>query len=552
MAARGTDGALLPGRGLGLGPFALRYPPEGRTMLRVIADRARSHGDRDWIVFDGVDRLTFADGWGGICRVGHALDRDGFEPGAHVGLLLRNQLEFLPAFYGPQVRGGVSIPLNADGRGPLLQAVLEHCDAEALVVRTDLIDRLVDLDGLGRVRLIVAVGPEETAAAIHGAQVVRWDDWLAGLSARHDWPYPASDEPATIQYTSGTTSRQKGAVYSHHFLYLYAAMCSDSQHRTEDDVLTAPLPLFHVAALHIIANSAAHAACTGHLKSRFSASRYWQQCAEDGATWAILLGPMAAMVLKMTPDPPPEHRVTRMFCPPPPPELEEFERRFAPVKLIWWGYGMTEIYPLPMIDPDRQDLSLPKDTIGMPVSWMDYGVVDDHDRLLPAGEVGELVFRPRLPHSMVKEYYKDPEKTVEATTNLMYHTGDLGYYDEAGILHYRSRKQERIRRRGENVSAPELEWVALRHEAVVEAAAYGVPSALGEEDVKLDVVCHSQLELAALHEWLAANLPRYMVPRFMEIRESFPKTPSERVEKYKLKLDPVDRPQVFDAESAGR
>ena len=213
---------------------------------------------------------------------------------------------------------------------------------------------------------------------------------------------------------------------------------------------------------------------------------------------------------------------------------------------------MTEIYPLPMIDPDRQDLSLPKDTIGMPVSWMDYGVVDDHDRLLPAGEVGELVFRPRLPHSMVKEYYKDPEKTVEATTNLMYHTGDLGYYDEAGILHYRSRKQERIRRRGENVSAPELEWVALRHEAVVEAAAYGVPSALGEEDVKLDVVCHSQLELAALHEWLAANLPRYMVPRFVEIRESFPKTPSERVEKYKLKLDPVDRPQVFDAESAGR
>lgn len=153
---------------------------------------------------------------------------------------------------------------------------------------------------------------------------------------------------------------------------------------------------------------------------------------------------------------------------------------------------------------------------------------------------------------MVKEYDKDPEKTVEATTNLMYHTGDLGYYDEAGILHYRSRKQERIRRRGENVSAPELEWVALRHEAVVEAAAYGVPSALGEEDVKLDVVCHSQLELAALHEWLAANLPRYMVPRFVEIRESFPKTPSERVEKYKLKLDPVDRPQVFDAESAGR
>ena len=350
----------------------------------------------------------------------------------------------------------------------------------------------------------------------------------------------ARDDPVHV----GTTARQKGAVYTHNFLYLYAAMCTDSQGRTEDDVLTAPLPLFHVAAMHIIANSSAHAACTGHLKSRFSASRYWQQCADDGATWAILLGPMAAMVLKMTPDPPPQHRVTRMFCPPPPPELEEFERRFAPVKLIWWGYGMTEIYPLPMIPPEEQDLSLPKDTIGMPVAWMDYGVVDDDDNLVAPGEVGELVFRPRLHHAMVKEYYKDPEKTAEATRNLMFHTGDLGYYDEAGMLHYRSRKQERIRRRGENVSAPELEWVVLRHEAVVEAAAYGVPSELGEEDVKLDVVCSSETTVEVLHGWLADNLPRYMVPRYLEIRESFPKTPSERVEKYKLKLEPVDRPEV--------
>ncbi len=541
--------SLLRGQGLDLGPYALRYPAHERTMLRVIADRAASHGEKDWLVFDGAERLTFGAGWRGICRVGHALDRDGLAPGAHVGLMLRNQTEFLPAFYGAQVRGGVTIPVNADSRGPLLQAVIEHSDVEVLVVRTDLLDRLEAVDGLGRVRLVVAVGPDELPASLHDADVIGWEDWLAGLPDEHAWPFPPSHASSTIQYTSGTTARQKGAVYTHNFLYLYAAMCTDSQERTEDDVLTAPLPLFHVAALHIIANSSAHAACTGHLKSRFSASRYWQQCADDGATWAILLGPMAAMVLKMTPDPPPRHRVTRMFCPPPPPELEEFERRFAPVKLIWWGYGMTEVYPLPMIPPEEQDVSLPKDTIGMPVPWMDYGVVDDDDNLLPPGEVGELVFRPRLHHAMVKEYYKDPEKTAEATTNLMFHTGDLGYYDEAGLLHYRSRKQERIRRRGENVSAPELEWVVLRHEAVVEAAAYGVPSELGEEDVKLDVVLSSQTTVEVLHGWLSDNLPRYMVPRYLEIRESFPKTPSERVEKYKLKLEPVDRPEVFDAES---
>ena len=541
------EGGLLRGQGFGFGPYAGRYPPAERTMLRVLAERGEQQPDRDWLVFDSSDRLTFGEAWRATCRVGHALDRE-FDPGAHVGLLLRNQVEFMPAFYGAQVRGGVTVPLNADSRGPLLQAVIEHSDVAAIIARADLLDRLAALPSLGGVRLVVAVGEEPVAGAVAGVPVVRWDDWLSGSLEHHAWPFPDHDRPCLLQYTSGTTARPKGAVYTHHFLYLYAALCTDSQERTKDDVLTAPLPLFHVAALHIIANSSLHAGCTGHLKSRFSASRYWQQCADDGATWAILLGPMAAMVAKMTPESPPEHRVTRLFCPPPPPDLPEFERRFAPVKVIWWGYGMTEVYPLPMIDPALQRRDLPYDTIGMPVSWMDYGVVDEHDHLVGPGEVGELVFRPRIPHAMVSEYYCEPDKTVEAFRNLMFHTGDVGLYDEDGLLHYRSRKQERIRRRGENISAPELEWVALTHEHVVEAAAYGVPSELGEEEVKLDLVLQQAVAVTELHGWLRENLPRYMVPRYVEIRDAFPKTPSERVEKYRLKQQPLSRPEVFDAE----
>ncbi len=541
------DAGLLRGRGLELGPYALRYPPRERTMLRVLADRAADRPDKDWLVFDSRDRLSFGHAWRTVCRVGHALDRDVLER-AHAGVLLRNQPEFMAAFYGAQIRGGRAVPLNAESRGPLLEAVIAHSEIEAIVVRTDLLDRLEALQSLGRVTLVVAVGDGAVPSEIAGARVVRWDDWLAGAADDHAWPFPGHDEPCLIQYTSGTTSLPKGAVYTHSFLYLYSAMCTDSQERTEDDVLTAPLPLFHVAALHIIANSSLHAGCTGHLKSKFSASQYWQQCADDGATWGILLGPMAAMVAKMTLDPVPAHTVTRLFCPPPPPQLEAWQERFAPVKLIWWGYGMTEIYPLPMIDPARQDLSLPSDTIGMPAAFMDYGVVDEHDELLGPGKVGELVFRPRIPHAMVSEYYRDPERTLGAFRNLLFHTGDLATYDENGILHYRSRKQDRIRRRGENVSAPELEWVALTHETIVEAAAYGVPSELGEEDVKLDVVVRETLPAETLHAWLRENLPRYMVPRYLEICDAFPKTPSERIEKYKLAAQPVDRPEVYDSD----
>jgi len=190
---------------------------------------------------------------------------------------------------------------------------------------------------------------------------------------------------------------------------------------------------------------------------------------------------------------------------------------------------------------------VPATAIGHPVTWMEYGVVDEHDEVLGPDEVGELVFRPLMPHAMARGYYGDPEATAQAFRNLMFHTGDLATYDAEGVLHYRGRMQERIRRRGENVSAFELETVALMHEAVVECAAYGVPGEFGEHDVKLDCRVRGEVDHAELHVWLVRNLPRYMVPRYLEFRAAFPKTPSERIEKYRLAAEPLDRPEVFDA-----
>ena len=149
---------------------------------------------------------------------------------------------------------------------------------------------------------------------------------------------------------------------------------------------------------------------------------------------------------------------------------------------------------------------------------------------------------------MAREYYKDPEATLAAFRNFMFHTGDLGYRDEEGRLHYAGRRQDRIRRRGENVSAAELEFIALGHPDVLEAAAFGVPGELGEHEIKLDLVAAEgrELDLAGYHAWLEERLPRYMVPRFLELRAAFPKTPSERIEKYKLMTEGVERPGVSE------
>jgi crotonobetaine/carnitine-CoA ligase len=536
---------LLRGKGFPLGEHATRYPTEERTLLRVLRDRAEELGDKPWLIFDGADTLTYAEAWALTNHVANAITRSVGE-GAHVGLFMLNQPEFLPTFFGAMVNRGLAVPLNAQARGPLLHYVVDFSDVTIIVARSDLLDRLEAIDDLGSTKVVVVVGEEDHPDEIHGVAVVSWDAWLAEVDDTVREGFPDYRDPCLIQFTSGTTGKQKGAVYPHQFLYLYPAMYVDSIGIEEDDVCSTPMPLYHVAALHLIANTALHAGATAHLKSRFSASRYWEEAAADGVTFSIILGPMAAIVMKSC-DSAPEHRLRRIFCVPPPPELEEFERRFR-TKILWHAFGQTEISPLGMRPEVIEGVS--RDTLGYPASWMEFGVVDEADNMLEPGEIGEIVFRPLRSYSMFTHYYKNPEATVDAFSSFMFHTGDLGYYDERGLLHYKGRKVERIRHRGENIAAAELEFIVLRHPDVIECAVYGVPSEFGEEDVKLDVVVGSDLTLDALREWLAENVPKYMVPRYMERRESFPKTPSERIQKYLLQDLPLDRPEVADYQIA--
>ncbi len=532
---------LLRGTGYPLGPHATKYPTEERTLLRVLRDQAGNRPDKPWLVFDGADTLTFAQAWSMTNRVANAIAAT-VGQGAHVGLFMLNQLEFMPTFFGAMANRGLAVPFNAAARGPLLHHVIDFSDAKLVVSRVDLTDRLDALDDLGKVELVVAVGAGDLPNTIHGARVVRWADWLADIEDTPPGDLPDYREPCLIQFTSGTTGLQKGAVYPHHFLYLYPAMYSDSIGIDDDDICSTPMPLFHVAALHLIANTALHAGATAHLKSRFSASNYWNEIAEDGATFSIIFGPMAAIIMKSVDQAPP-HQMERIFCVPPPPNLEDFEKRFG-TKIIWHAFGQTEISPLGMRPETLPGVA--RDTVGYAVDWMEYGIVDEADNLLGPGEIGEMVFRPLRPYSMFLHYYRNPEATEDALRNFMFHTGDLGHYDDDGLLHYKGRTAERIRHRGENIAAPELELVVLGHRDVVECAAYGVPSEFGEDDVKVDVVVRNELSPDDLRAWMKDNLPRYMVPRYIEVRDDFPKTPSERIQKYLLQDLPLNRAGVVD------
>ncbi len=184
-------------------------------------------------------------------------------------------------------------------------------------------------------------------------------------------------------------------------------------------------------------------------------------------------------------------------------------------------------------------------------------MVDEDDRPVAPGAVGELVIRPREPGLRFDGYLDDPAGTAHAWRGGAFHTGDLVSWDGApgdeAALRFRGRRADRIRRRGENVDPVVVEDAALAFPGVLEAAAFGVPSDLGEDDVKLDVVAvaGAVVELAALRDWLAGRLARPAVPRFLEQRDALPRNASHRIERGRLRGDGVDRPGVLDGEVAG-
>jgi crotonobetaine/carnitine-CoA ligase len=244
------------------------------------------------------------------------------------------------------------------------------------------------------------------------------------------------------------------------------------------------------------------------------------------------------------------HLVSRMIVAPPPNDPGAFESRFR-VRLMSHGYGMTEVLPVPQ-HLDRQDWSKPRNFIGRPHESIEVRVADDQGRPVPSdGEtIGEMLVRPRHPGWMMTEYYNDPQATVDAWRHLWFHTGDLATVDGDGNLYLRGRKTDSIRRRGENVSAFELERVVVAHPAVREAAAYGVPSDLGEEDIKLDVVWQDSgggMSPEKLLKHLRDELPPFMVPRYVQVRADLPKSSSQRIQKYLLRAEGVG-PDAFDSE----
>ena len=307
-------------------------------------------------------------------------------------------------------------------------------------------------------------------------------------------------------YTSGTTGPSKGVISPHSQGHVVGLQMVTHCRYTSDDRLFTCLPLFHANALWFSVYAALWAEATLIMSPGFSARRFWQDIRDSGATEFNALGAMANIIWQQPPSElDRQHSVRTALVVPLSTDLaQRFRDRYG-IK-VTSVYAMTENTALTVLGVDEPHSKA--SSAGPVRDNVDIRVVDDHDHPLPTGEIGEIVIRTDDPGAFMLGYYGMPETTAEATRGLWFHTGDRGWLDEDSYLYFSNRKKEAIRRRGENISAYEVEVVLASHPAVLEAAAVPVPSELGEDEVMAYVVLNEgeQLDFADLIEHAAARM----------------------------------------------
>ncbi|MEW6443943.1 MAG: AMP-binding protein [bacterium] len=512
----------------------------------VLDEQAEKLGDKPFLYLVYQDRtVSYREMNENANRAADYLLRLGARPGDGIATLMGNSPQFLDLFFGMQRLGMYMVPVNTSLRGDSLSYIIDNSDAKFLIVDHDLMDvyRTVQQE-LPRVQKVVV----NTLEAPAGFQMPAGSLDLraaygGGVSA--DRPCVEFDESSLLllMYTSGTTGLPKGVVsrYNKNLVDRIRPLAAFTL--TPDSIYFTALALFHGNALFITTTQSLIAGCTVALSKRFSASRFWEQVYRSKATIFNTIGAIIPILLKQ-PESPYEkmHCVKTVLSAGCPAEMwEKFEQRFGVT--LWEGYGA--------VDGSGTIMNLgnaPKGSIGNPLG-SEIRLVDEEGKEVPLGVPGELLFKVAPDRKSNVEYYKNPAASEKKTRGEWEYTGDLLYRDAEGYLYFVGRKTDSMRRRGENVSAFEVEKAILKHPAVLECAVYGVPSELTEDEIMASVrpVEGKTLDAGELWGFLQDKLARFAIPRYIRIVDDFPRTETFRVKKHELKAVGVTA-GTFDAE----
>jgi carnitine-CoA ligase len=498
-------------------------------LAELVRGKARKNGAKPAFRFADVE-LSYREIDERSDRVAGGLAAAGIGPGDRVAALLFNGPEFLALWFGAAKAGAILVPLNTALKGELLR--YELADSEPKGIAVD--HRLWETYRSARPSALTewVAGPRDRAGEVAADGRPFAELERSGSAVPELRPQPS--DPCSILYTSGTTGPPKGAIIPHEQVLSTARSLAARSRLAPGSVLFTALPLFHCNAQEMTTVAALLHDLTAAYDERFSASRFWESARRFGATHVSLLISMINVLFKQPAAASDRgHAVrTALTAGTSRSIWKEFEARFG--LTIVELYGMTECGCTTLMNPPE---AIRVGSIGTPLEFVEAEVVDDVDRPVAPGERGELIVRPRSPYSMFLGYHRKPEETVRAWRNLWFHTGDYVTRDPEGYYYFVDRKKDVIRRRGENLAPYDVETVLNRHPAVFESVVVGVPSPLGEEDVKAFVQLRpgARVEPRELFEFAAERLPFFMVPQYIEFIDEIPKTANQKAQRYVLR-----------------
>jgi carnitine-CoA ligase len=494
----------------------------------LLETQAQTLADKDFLRFHS-GRVSYAAFRALAETTAGRLHTAGVRPGDIVPTFFPNGITAAAIWFALMRLGAVWAPINTEFRGAQLVAALNATGARLVLVDPRYVDLIAGvLPELPAVRDVIV-----SSADTQDVGPVRFRTLEEIPSA----PAPRADVARTaiamIQFTSGSTGVSKPVQLSHGYLVGQARLTARYFDLQESDVVYCPFPLYHWDATIGTVMGSLVTGATAALGERFSVSRFWDDIRAFDATLFDFMGSTLTFLYQRAPDPRDrDHRVRLAWGLPMPEFRADFEARFG--FPLYEGYGSTEGGVCVFQDLGE---TYPKGSCGRVAPEFELRLLDDAGNPVPTGAVGEIVTRPRDPTLMFSGYLGMPEVNAELIRDGWYYTGDLGRLDASGNLYFAGRKKDIIRRRGENMSALEIERGIETHPAVLEAAAFGVPSPATEEDVAVAVVLRPGAALAdgELRAYCEGRMARYMVPEHVVFLDALPKTPTEKIDKPALK-----------------
>jgi len=502
----------------------------------LIARNARKFPDKEAVIF-GDTRLTYREFNGRINRLAHAFQDMQVGKGDKVALLMFNCNQYLECYFALGKIGGVAVPLNFRLHSDEIAYIVNNADAVAFVVGEQFIDTIRGIQkDLPLVKQYISVTTAPVEGMFHYETLIR--------KYPDDEPLVLVDEegPAFIMYTAGTTGRPKGAALTHQsqvMMWLLASV----QFLSEPGVgnlwdfrVCSPPPLFHLASfgycqVHLLLGA------TLVLPTQVFNPTEIMEIIEREKIGSILLIPAMANFLLQLPDldkyDASSLKIWASGAAVLPTQTRKAMMERFPGLMVYDCFGQTETGALVcMLRPSEGERKVA--SVGRPLPFIQVRVVDDEDRDVPIGEVGEAVYQGP---NIMKEYYKNPEGTAQAMRNGWFHSGDLVRQDEEGYIYIVDRKTDMIVSGGENIYPAEVEEVLYRHPKILEAAVIGVYDEEWGEAVKVVVVPKPGQTLTEeeVIDFCKQHLASYKKPKSVDFTDALPRNPAMKVLKTVLR-----------------